>query len=100
MWYSDDAKGYLVECYWPGVDEEKLAGAVLRTREAATDLRQTGGVVEFLGSILVPVDETVFCFFDGVEEDVREASTRAGLPFERILESLRIGVRQEKEEER
>jgi len=94
VWCSDDAKGYLVECYWPGVDKEKLAGAALRTSEAAADLRQTGAEVEFLGSILVPADETVFCFFDGVEEDVRQASSRAGLPFERVLELLRIGVRQ------
>jgi len=42
----------------------------------------------------VPADETVFCFFDGQEADVRAVSEKAGVPFERILESLRIGCSQ------
>ena len=49
------------------------------------------------GSILVPADETVFCLFDGVEADVRAVSEEAGMPFERVLESLRIDGRQRKE---
>ena len=68
---SGEAKSYLVECYSPD----------LWCR----------------GSILVPADETVFCLFDGVEADVRAVSEEAGMPFERILESLRIDGRQRKE---
>jgi hypothetical protein len=41
-------------------------------------------------SILVPLDETVFCLLDGREADVRAVSEEAGVPFERILESLQI----------
>jgi Protein of unknown function (DUF4242) len=87
---SSRSRSYVVECYWPGVSEEKLARAVLRVRKAANELRRQGGRVDFVGSILVPADETVFCLFDGVEADVRAASERAGVPFERVLESLRI----------
>jgi hypothetical protein len=46
--------------------------------------------LRFLGSILVLADETVFCLFDGLEADVRTVSEQAGVPFERVLESLRI----------
>jgi hypothetical protein len=83
-------QSYLVECYWPGVSVELLVAAARRTRSATSALRRRGRNVDFLGSILVPADETVFSLFRGCEEDVRTASTRAGLPFERVLESLHV----------
>jgi HSP20 family molecular chaperone IbpA len=86
---SDSTRSYLVECYWPGVNPENLAVTVERVRTTVSALRRRGGDVAFLGSILVPADETVFCLFDGMEADVRAVSEQARLPFERILESLR-----------
>jgi hypothetical protein len=85
-----EKRSYLVECYWPGVSEDALVAAVQRTRSATSALRQRGRDVAFLGSILVPADETVFAFFQGCEADVRAASTSAGLPFERVLDSLHV----------
>jgi hypothetical protein len=79
---------YLVESYWPGVNEPALARASQRAREAASALRQRGADVELLGSILVPADETVFWLFSGREPDIRAASEQAGVPFARVLESL------------
>jgi hypothetical protein len=87
---SDPASSYIVECYWPGVSSETLTSAARRAREAASELRRQGGDVDFVGSILVPADETVFWLFEGREADVRAASERAGVPFERILESLHV----------
>jgi Protein of unknown function (DUF4242) len=87
----DKRRSYLVECYWPGVSEEKLAAAAGRIQRAADDLRDRGHELQFIGSILVPADETVFCLFDGPEASVRNVSKKAGVPFERILETLRIG---------
>lgn len=55
---------------------------------ASYDIEAASSV--FLGSILVPADETVFCLFNGSEADVRAVNERAGVPFERVLESLRI----------
>ena len=94
---SDEPKSYLVECYWPGVSEQKLSEAAARAQAAASQLRREGGDVEFLGSILVPADETVFCLFEGREADVTAASEQADMPFERVLESLRIDSTQAKE---
>jgi hypothetical protein len=87
---SDRSKGYLVECYWPGVSVEKLALTVERVRATVSVLRREGRDVDFVASILVPADETVFCLFEGVEADVRAASEQVRLPFERVLESLTI----------
>ena len=60
---SGEAKSYLVECYWPGGSEEKLALASQRVRRAAYGLRRHGRELRFRGSILVPADETVFWKF-------------------------------------
>jgi len=87
---SAERRLYLVECYWPGVTEQKLTEAAARARAAAGELRRHGRELQFLCSILVLADETVFCFFDGAEEDVRTASLQAGVRFERVLESRRV----------
>jgi hypothetical protein len=87
---SDGQRSYLVECYWPGVNEEKLTAAIARVVETVGELREEGRDLRFLQSIFVPADETVFWLFGGSEADVRAASQQAGVRFERVLESLRI----------
>jgi hypothetical protein len=84
------ARGYLVECYWPGVTEQAVAAAAHRAVQAAAEIRRQGPDVNFLTAILVPADETVFCLFEGQETAVRAASQRAGIPVERVLESVRV----------
>ena len=85
---TEHTRRYLAECYWPGVREETLAEKVARADAAVSQLRRQGHQIELRGTILVRTDETVFCLFDGQESDVRTAGELAGLPFERILESL------------
>jgi len=46
-----------------------------------------GESVRYLGSMLMPEDEVVLCFFEGSATMVRRAAQRAEVPFERILES-------------
>lgn len=96
---GDVAESYLVECYWPGVDEVRLAAAVQRIRNAASEIRRSGRRVDFRGSILILADETVFCLFDGAEQDVRAVSEQADMPFERVIASLRIDGEQATEED-
>lgn len=86
------ANSYLVECFWPGVSSEQAAAAARRAQRAARGLRRHGRAAHFLGSILIPDDEMVFCLFEGSEADVRTASEQAGVPFERVLESVRIAA--------
>ncbi len=85
-------KTYLVECYWPGVSEHKVAAAARQAGAVAAQLRRQGRELRFLGSLLVPAEETVFCLFEGTESDVRAASAQAGIPAERILESFRVSA--------
>jgi hypothetical protein len=83
---------YLVECFWPSVSPEQLADVETRVEAAASALRGEGREIDFVGSILVIVDESVFCLFDGCETDVRSVSQEAGIPFERVLETVRRGL--------
>jgi hypothetical protein len=81
------SKSFVVECYWPGVGEAQLADAVERAQGAASELRIAGANVSLFGSILMPGDETVFLLFQGTEDDIRATALRAGIAFERIVES-------------
>jgi hypothetical protein len=80
---EDDAE-FVAECLWPGVTEADLAELDARVRATETE------GVRYLGSLLVPVDEVVFCFFQGPSaQAIESVAGRARIPFERILESVR-----------
>ena len=82
---------YLVECYSPGVRRDDVESAAERTAAACAQLRSGGVFVDYRGAILVPGDEVVLHLFNSESEHaVRAASERAGLPFERILETVAI----------
>jgi hypothetical protein len=82
---------YLVECYWPGVTRAALTEAGVRAAAAARQLRILGRDVRFLGSLLIPADETAFCRFAAAcAADVEHAGTLAQLPFDRVLESVEL----------
>ena len=78
---------YLVECYWPGVSQTRLADTI--TRLAGEPGRSDG--VRWLDSILVPADETVLCVFHGATAAaIRQAADQARLPAERVVECIQI----------
>jgi hypothetical protein len=78
---------FLAECLWPGVTETELAVLDARAREAA---EATAGT-SYLGSMLMPEDEVVFFLFSGPSADaVHAVAARAAIPFERIVESVRV----------
>jgi len=83
---------FVVECYWPEIGEEQVRGALSRIALP----RVTGDSVDevrSLGCILVPSDGMVLFLFRGPSEDlVRERSERAEVPFDRVVESVQIGV--------
>lgn len=82
---------FLVEHYWPGVTADSFRAAAARVRASAAELAGTDGDIRFLHSTLVPEDEAAFCVFAASSPDVVvEAYTRAGIPFERILDALEM----------
>jgi hypothetical protein len=79
---------YLVECYWPGVDQHTLDQTVERLSSTPRELR---GRVEWVNAVLVPDDEIVLCLADGPSvEAVRTSAQRAGLPAERVVPCLHV----------
>ena len=86
-------RAYLVECYSPGVRSGDVQSAADRTAAVCDQLRAEGTFVEYEGAILMAGDEVVLHLFSSDSEAaVREASERAALPFERILETVRVGA--------
>jgi hypothetical protein len=82
---KDGMQEFLAECFWPGVTAEELEALDRRARAAAS------GGVEYRGSLLVPEDEVVFCFYGASSEQaVQVAAERAEIPFARIVESTRV----------
>jgi len=84
---------YLAECLWPGVTETELATLDIRARRLANATAGTGEIVRYLGSMLMPEDEVVFFVFRGPSADAVEAlAASAEIPFERIVESVRLAA--------
>jgi hypothetical protein len=85
---------YMAECFWPGVTEQQLADAGARARRAAEAMSVDGVRAHDLGSILVPADEIALCLFEAASiEAASDLNRRAAIPFERILEVVRLGPR-------
>jgi Protein of unknown function (DUF4242) len=80
---------YLVECYWPGLTREIVEAVDARARAQAAE--QVPPAIRYLGSVLVPGDEVVFFEFEASSpEEVARASADAGIPFDRVVESVRV----------
>ena len=87
------ARTYVVECYSPAIRRETVEACGRRATLAAADLRRRGCAIDYVGALLVPGDEVVFHLFAAPSAGpVREASGRAGIEFERVLESIPIGL--------
>jgi hypothetical protein len=70
---------YTAKCYWPGVTEEEVRASVTRA----------SGAADFRGALYLPGDDLVLCLFDvPTRADVKRASEQAGLPCERVIESV------------
>jgi Protein of unknown function (DUF4242) len=75
---------FVAECFWPGVTESDLARLDVAARA------NSSGEVRYVSSMLMPEDEVVFCFFDGPSAAaVETVAQRVGIPFERIVASVR-----------
>lgn len=91
---------YLAECLWPGVTEEDLAKLDLRARAETHGATAADAGVSYLGSILMPSDEVVFFVFSGPSaEAVEGVAAATGIPFERIVTSVRTSDTSEREEQ-
>jgi len=88
---TQDQATFVAECFWPGVTELDLGALDRRATACAEDMSRAGEPVRYLGSILMRVDEVVLCRFAGGADGVRLVAERAGIPFDRIVETLQSG---------
>jgi hypothetical protein len=86
------SRTYLLECYESGLERAEVESATDRALAASAELREEGRKVEYVGAILVPEDEVVFHVFAAESAAaVREASVRASVEYERVVESIAVG---------
>jgi Protein of unknown function (DUF4242) len=79
---------YLAESYLPVADAEVQAEVEARVRAAADELAREGAPVSHLNCIFVPEDEMCLLLYEAASPElVREASHRAGVGCERVLEA-------------
>jgi hypothetical protein len=81
---------YTAKCYWPSVTAGELELAADRAL-ALIALMPSGGRPVYRGSLLFPGDELVLCLFEASSRTaVRRASDRAGIPCERVMDTVWI----------
>lgn len=83
---------YIAKCFWPGVTEDALRKAATRAGSLTGRRLQAA----FRGALFLPHDELVLCLFEasaGVA--VKRASEQAGMPCERVIETVWVAPREE-----
>ena len=74
---------YTAKCFWPGVTEGELRAAASRAGNPHASQ------ATFRGALYLPGDELVLCLFDSPSPaSVKRVSERAGMPCERVIESV------------
>ena len=88
-----DRETFLVERYWPGVDEADRPGPLSRASNARrAAMTAEGTPVEHVGSILMPGDQVVFSLIEAADETVaRRVNERADVPLDRIAAAIALG---------
>jgi hypothetical protein len=87
--YRRRVSSYLVELYQPRSRADQLTQASARLRAAAAELSSEGTPVRYLRGLFLPEDETCLHLFEAdSREAVDEASRRAELAYDRIVEAV------------
>ena len=83
---------FLVECYWPGIDEAEVLARLAELERTVQTLTTPGEPVEHVGSLLMSADGVVFTVIRASSEQLaRDANLLAGLPVDRIGEVTTVG---------
>jgi hypothetical protein len=61
-------RAFLVERYWPGINEAGLRAALPRLARATRAITSDGRTVEHVGSLLMAADQVVFSVFRAESE--------------------------------
>ena len=78
---------YAAKCYWPGINETEFEAIATRATENSSRDPRHGA--RYLGSLLFQDDELVLCMFEAPSPlAVKRASELAGIPYERVMDSI------------
>lgn len=89
---------FLAERYVSAANAELACLEASRASAASREAAEGEATVRYLGSTLIPSDETCFAFFEAPSaEAVRRLLERAQLPYDRIVEAVRIGTEERDE---
>ena len=92
---------FLVERYWPGIDEPMARTVLSNLERAARAMTREGTPVEHVVSILMPADQVVFSLIEATDEAaVRSVNERADIPLDRIAAAIALRPSQSTEEDR
>ena len=70
-----------------------------RASAASDEATEDGATVRYLGSTLIPGDETCFVLFEAPSaDDVRRLLERAQITYDRLVEAVQIGAEERHEE--
>lgn len=84
---------YLAELYLSHSDSGRLREDANRARSSADELSREGVSIRYLRTLFLNEDETCFYLYDaGSPESVLEATRRAQLPIDRVVETVDIGL--------
>jgi hypothetical protein len=76
---------YTAKCFWPGVTADELRLAATRAGSETGERPQAS----FRGALYLPGDDLVLCLFDATSRaSVKDASERAGMPCERVIDTV------------
>ena len=86
-----ESRTFLVERYWPDIDEARARALAASLEDAATAMAAEGIAVEHVGSILMPRDRVVFSLIAATDEaSARQLTARVGAPADRIAVAIRL----------
>jgi hypothetical protein len=87
---------FTAKCFWPGLTEDELRLAVARAQDETGEQPQA----VFQGALYLPGDELALCLFDSPSRaGVKRASELAGMPCERVIESVWVAPPKDKRKE-
>jgi hypothetical protein len=94
-------RAFLVERYWPGIDEPMARTVLSNLERAARALTREGTPVDHVVSILMPGDQVVFSLFEAADEAVvRSVNERAAIPMDRIAAAIALRSSHSMEDDR
>lgn len=87
---------YTAKCFWPGAGEDEIRLAAARATRDAVQRHAA-----FRGALYLPADELVLCLFEAMSpSSVKSESESAGMPCERVMETVWIAPAREDQSER